>query len=236
MVIDVNDYNGFAPNLFDSIEVSKSIDLVETSIYPDARAGTPGAHGAVGLALELPAAALAPLLEEGLFVGEVATADITIGLAITGGVLGLGILVGIEAEDGTPGGTDSVPEPLLLGQLVGPGVGDDTLDAGGAAIVEAGRRELDIGSGAATVEPIESGDPHGCVYLIVAVLVFFGKVLGAVESFFVAVFGVDTKFVCCVVANETREFFLGGIGIRHDERGEERGNGGSWRAGKVVVL
>jgi hypothetical protein len=47
---------------------------------------------------------------------------------------------------------------------------------------------------------------------------------------------VDMKVVCCVVANETREFFLGGIGIRHDGRGEERRNGGSWRAGKVVVL
>lgn len=203
MVVDEDDDGGLSANLLDGVEVSHGVHLVEASVDPHAGARPPGADGLVGLALELTAAALAPLLQEGLLLSVAAAAQaILVGLAAAtaaGARVGVG-LGAVEAEDAAASGADAVHPLVTAGGLVVAGIVDDTLDAGRVVGVEGDGGQLQLrGSGS---------HAHGGVYLGVAELVFLVEVLVDPDLGVVTILGVQ-GLAMGVLGDEIVELVLG---------------------------
>lgn len=187
MVIDKDDNGGFPSHLLNSVKISQSIYLIQSTIDANTGAGSPVPHGTVGLALELAPPALSPLLEERLLI--CITPDIIFGLA--GLAPGGRLDGGIDAEDAVAGSAHTVSPFVLAGSLVVSSISDDALDASGAAAVERGRGELDL-SGASASEAIHSRHAHSGVDLVVAKGVFLVEVFDIPKIGVVAVFRVES--------------------------------------------
>lgn len=211
IVMDKDDDGGVAADLFNGVEVAHSINLVQTAV--DARAGArlSRPYSTVGSALELAAAALAPLAQETVLA--LIALGVLVGLAIGAGTAGDvhtvadGRVDAGKAEDAATGAAGAVNPLGLASRLVAASIGNDTLDASEAAAVERGGGELELrGTG---------GRAHGGVDLGVAEGLFFAEVLvRPVVVVVVGVFGVGGSSRG-VVGNQLVEFVLGGRGRSH---------------------
>lgn len=97
-----------------------------------------------------------------------------------------------KAEHAAPGVADAVHESGLTGQLVIPGIGNDTLDTGGASRVERCWGQLVAVCVGARGAVVHRWHTHGGVDLLGTVLFFFVKVVG--RSFLLVcetVFGME---------------------------------------------
>lgn len=219
MIIDKNYDGGFPSDLFNRIKVSKGIHLIESTIYPHARAGPSVVDSPARLALQLSSSTLPPLLEKGVFM-LTAAVDLIVCLALapaTRGRTGRSL----ETKDGSTSSANAVPPLALARQFIVPGIGNDTLDTSGTTTVKGSWRELDL-RGASASEAVNGRHTHSGVDLVVAEGVFFGYVLVRLEVRVVAVFRVE-GLAMGVLGEQVVELFLGGS--RHDGQVMNGGKG-----------